>query len=62
MKKLPVEIERIFGMIKAKGTSVSAYYDEVSGKWNIKLADEVIAYVTDEGLSKYAEIKGNTYG
>ena len=56
-RKLPPEIERKFGMIKALGIEVYAYYDGLAEKWNINLGNEATAYVTEDGLEEYVDIE-----
>ena len=54
MKKLPVDIERKLGMIKAKGISVKITYCDVTKHWEINIGDEQFNdLIPDEHLSSY---------
>lgn len=54
--KLPTDVERIFGMIKAKGISVTAKYDLPTLVWDITIGDKP-ERVTHEALGEFAKME-----
>ena len=56
MKKLPVDIERKLGMIKAKGIKVEVKFCYVTHHWDVKIGNEK-GLITDDHLPGYIENK-----
>ena len=55
MKKLPIDVERKLGMIKAKGIDVKVTFDEITKHWEINIGEQQWSdLVPDEGLRSYA--------